>query len=231
MRHLFIGSSKEGLEIAQKLKSTLESSFEGYLECELWSDGNLFSLNKGTLDSLVKASRRFDYGILVATGDDIRNSRGRETHVPRDNVMFEMGMFLGSLGLTRAFLLVEKTSTLPTDYNGVTVPYYDLQIEGDLERAIASITQAIKNTSQSFNLRPLPSAALALSYFENFVQHLARRRLKHGIDFTLKILLPKDLSDIKTLIMYYKSKHPSEEISVYDDGGRPIVYKYKGDKL
>jgi len=229
MRHLFIGSSKEGIEVAKKLKKILEEKLPDFLECDIWNDGNIFSLNKGTLDSLVRASRKYDYGILVATADDIRKSRGRKSHIPRDNVMFEMGMFLGSLGLSRAFLLVEKNSTLPTDYNGVTVPFYDKDLYGDLERAINDIIKAITNTVRSFNLRPLPSAALALSYFENFIQHLARKRLKRGIKFSLKILLPTNLSDIKTTIIYYKSNNPSEEISVYEDGARPIVNKYAGE--
>ena len=75
MRKIFIGSSKEGLDVAKKLKKALEKKFPSFLNCTLWTDGNIFSLNKGALDSLVIASRKFDYGILVATADDIRKSR------------------------------------------------------------------------------------------------------------------------------------------------------------
>lgn len=225
MRKLFIGSSSEGLVIAKKLKKALEAKFPEFLECDLWTDGKIFSLNRGTLDSLVIASRKFDYGILLATADDIRKSRNVKAHIPRDNVMFEMGMFIGSLGLSRAFLLVEKSAILPTDYNGVTLAFFDKDLPKSLESAIKRIVATIENTQESFNLKPIPAAALALSYFDNFISPLAKKRLKDKIKFKLKILLPSNLSNINTTILAYKRKNNSEEISVYDDGGRPRVNK------
>lgn len=174
-RKLFIGSSTEGLEVAEKLKAKLETELGEFLSVERWNDGGVFSLNKGTLDSLMAAARRYDYGVLVATKDDVAKIRDAEHFVPRDNVMLEMGMFLGSLGLTRAFLLVEEHNKLPTDYNGVTVPYFNKEKDGSLDNAISDIVSAIKKTRNSYNIRPVPSAALAMGYFESFVQKLAKK--------------------------------------------------------
>lgn len=230
IRKLFIGSSSEGLDIADALKVKLEEQLSTFIECHIWTDGKIFSLNKSALDALMVASRKFDYGVLVATKDDIAKVRDVEVHIPRDNVMFEMGMFLGSLGLTRAFLLVEKFSKLPTDYNGITVPYFEKDIDGSLDKAIEKIVEAISNTKKSYNLKPVPSAALALSYFDNFVQPLARKRLKDGIAFDLKIIIPDSINDVYVAIDFYKAKHRSEEISVYNDGARPRVYKLTGKK-
>ncbi len=229
-RKIFIGSSTEGSEIAKKLKEEIESEMGDWLDCDLWNGGKIFELNTSALDALMKASRKFDYGILVATKDDITKSRGKETHVPRDNVMFEMGMFLGSLGLTRAFLLVEKQSKLPTDYNGITVPYFEKDIDGSIEEAVQKIKEAIVQSHRTYNLRPVPSAALALGYFENFVQKLAKKRLEDEIPFHLQILLPENISDITVAVQIHKKTNPSEEVRIYEKSPRPVVYKYSGNE-
>jgi hypothetical protein len=226
-RKLFIGSSKEGLSYAQKLKVTIESELDEWIDCTIWSDGEIFGLNNSTLHSLVQASRKFDYGILVASKDDKTNFRGVNVIIPRDNVLFEMGMFLGSLGLTRAFMLVEEECKLPTDYNGITVPYFNSMIEGSIEKAIHQIIQAIQNSRNSFNIKPVPSAALALGYFESFIQKLAKKRLSEDIPFSLEIFLPVNISDIDTTIKIHKRNNPSDEISIYENGSRPIVHQYK----
>ena len=229
-RKIFIGSSTEGSEIAKKLKEEIESEMGDWLDCDLWNGGKIFDLNTSALDALMKASRKFDYGILVATKDDITKSRGKETHVPRDNVMFEMGMFLGSLGLTRAFLLVEKQSKLPTDYNGITVPYFEKDIDGSIEEAVQKIKEAIVQSHRTYNLRPVPSAALALGYFENLVQKLAKKRLEDEIPFHLHILIPENISDITVAVQLYKKTNPSEELRIYEKSPRPVVYRYSGNE-
>lgn len=229
-RKLFIGSSSEGKKIAENLKTKIESENGDWIECDIWDEGKVFELNTSALDALVKASRKYDYGILVATKDDLLKSRGTNHQVPRDNVMFEMGMFLGSLGLTRAFLLVEKNSKLPTDYNGITVPYYDNDIVGSLEKAIQGIQSAICNSKKTFNLKPVPSAALALGYFESLIQNVAMKRLEQGKDFKLIILLPENISDIRTTISIHKLQNPSIEISVEEGKSRPSITKYVGEE-
>lgn len=229
-RKLFIGSSSEGIDIAKKLKEEIESEMGDWLECDLWNGKEIFDLNKSALDALIQASRKYDYGILVATKDDITKSRGVEAHVPRDNVMFEMGMFLGSLGLTRAFLFVEKHSKLPTDYNGITVPYFEKDIDGSIEEAVQKIKAAIIQSQNTYNLRPVASAALALGYFENFVQKLAKKRLDDEIPFRLKILIPDNITDLTVAVKLYKRDTPSEEVRVDKKNPRPIVFKYTGDE-
>ena len=224
-RKLFIGSSTEGLLVADHLKARLEAELNDALSIDVWNDGKIFSLNKSTLDSLMIASRKYDYGVLIATKDDIAKVRGTEHYIPRDNVMLEMGMFLGSLGLTRAFLLVEKFCKLPTDYSGVTVPCFEKDVDGSLDKAIEQILKALNNTKRSFNLKPVPSAALALGYFDNFIQPLAKKRISDNIKFSLKVLIPSNINDMRTAIDVYKYENFSEEVSVFNDGARPRVYK------
>lgn len=229
-RKLFIGSSSEGKKIDEKLKAKIESENGDWIDCDIWDEGKVFELNASALDALVKASRKYDYGILVATKDDLLKTRGSDHFVPRDNVMFEMGMFLGSLGLTRAFLLVEKQIKLPTDYNGITVPYFDDDIDGSLDNAIESIQNAISNSRNTFNLKPVPSAALALGYFESLVQNIAKKRVEQGKDFSLTILIPENISDVKGAASIHRLQNPSIDILVEEGKPRPSITKYEGDE-
>ncbi|MBK7970003.1 MAG: nucleotide-binding protein [Bacteroidetes bacterium] len=92
-RKLFIGSSTEGLSVARKLKEVIDSSCSTWIDVEVWNEGNIFAMNSNTLDSLVWASRRYDYGLLVASNDDLVESRKSVKSAPRDNVLLELGMF------------------------------------------------------------------------------------------------------------------------------------------
>jgi hypothetical protein len=229
-RKLFIGSSTKGLPIAKKVKAKIDSECGDWIHTDIWDEGSVFTLNKDALDSLIKASRKFDYGILVATKDDKLETKKIIKAIPRDNVMFEMGMFLGSLGLSRAFLLVEKANKLPTDYNGVTVPYFQRKKKGSLEEAIDKIILAVRETKNSYNLKPVPSAALALGYFNNFIQPLAKKKHEENEPFKVEIFLPKNLKDIHAEVTAYKNSNPSNEESIYGDGKRPIAFELKRQK-
>ncbi len=228
-RKLFVGSSIEGNVFAKQVVDQINYECGDWLAAQAWYEDNIFNQNESTLESLIKLSRKFDYGILIASKDDVLESRNVKSFVPRDNVMFEMGMFLGSLGLTRAYLLVEEESKLPTDYNGVTVSYFQRNLDGSLENAIAKIVNAVKVTRNTFNLKPTPSTTLATGYFLNFIQPLARKRLKENMDFKLKILLPKKIQNIEQEIQLYKKNNPSKQISVYGDNQRPIVNELEAE--
>lgn len=227
-RKLFIGSSKEGLDVATQLKKKIDKNYSDWIETVIWSEGKVFSLNKSALESLVKASRRFDYGILVATSDDISVIRKIEHVVSRDNVMLELGLFLGSLGLSRAFVLLEEGCKLPTDYTGITVPIFNRKDKKSIGKAINQILGELMNTKDSFNLKMIPSTAFALGYFENFVQPIAKKALSENSEFNLDVLLPNKLDDIDIEIQCYKRKKPSEEISVFESGTRPRVNRLLG---
>jgi predicted nucleotide-binding protein len=71
---LFVGSSAEGLRIAQAVQVLLEDA----CEVTLWTQG-VFGLGHGTLESLVMAIPDFDFAVLVLTADDLRLSRGGPT--------------------------------------------------------------------------------------------------------------------------------------------------------
>src|SRR5215216_6625298 len=95
---LFIGSSSEGLEIARAIELNLEHD----AEVTIWSSG-LFGLGMGTLETLVNSLDKFDFAALILTPDDTVTSRGDTSDSPRDNVLLELGLFVGRLGRQRTF--------------------------------------------------------------------------------------------------------------------------------
>jgi hypothetical protein len=214
-RKLFIGSSSEGKSIAEKLKTKILEECGNWIEPKLWSDDKVFTLNKSAFHSLIQSSRKYEYGIFVATADDLRKKRWHIAKTMRDNVLFEAGMFLGSLGLTRAFLLVDKKCALPSDYAGITLSIYNTR---NLENKIAEIIDKIKETQNSYKFSIIPSVALAVGYFENFIKLFAEQQQDK---FTLNILIPNNISDIKNQIDVYKSKTNSDNYGF----ARPIIYK------
>ncbi len=93
---VFIGSSTEGLKIAK----TIQLLLERVCEVTIWSQG-IFGLSRGYLEELVSSIEKFDFAILVLTPDDMTTSRETEAESPRDNVIFELGLFVGGIGRNR----------------------------------------------------------------------------------------------------------------------------------
>jgi hypothetical protein len=224
-RKLFIGSSSEGKEIADKLKSKILEECNDWIEPKIWADKNVFTLNKSTFHNLIDAARKFEYGIFIATADDVTKKRDETSKCMRDNVLFEAGMFLGSLGLTRAFLLVDNECELPSDYNGTTVTIYD---NLNIDNKINEIVTQIKDTQNSFTFNIVPATALAFGYFENFVKPLSE---KHKTDFKLEILIPRNLSDIDNLIDKHLKQTKSKVYRRFLKKQRPIVFQDTTKKL
>jgi predicted nucleotide-binding protein len=94
--NVFIGSSAEGLRIAE----AIQLNFDHDCETTLWSQG-VFGLSEGTLEALVRATVGFDFAVLVLTPDDLVTKREREGSQPRDNVLFELGLFMGKVSIPR----------------------------------------------------------------------------------------------------------------------------------
>ena len=96
---VFIGSSSEGEDVAR----ALETHLVGVAETTLWCAG-VFGLSQSTLDTLVNILDRFDVAVLVVTPDDVVVSRGTESQRARDNVMFELGLFMGRLTVSQTLV-------------------------------------------------------------------------------------------------------------------------------
>lgn len=119
---VFIISSVEALDVARIIQNAL--SYDGFI-VTLWTDG-VFKVASYALESLEGAVDDSDFAIAVAHSDDMALFRGHDWPVPRDNVVFELGLFMGRLGRKRAILMEprEDKVKLPSDLAGITtIPY------------------------------------------------------------------------------------------------------------
>jgi hypothetical protein len=155
-KKVFIGSSSEGLGYAEALHNLLlekEAKFKG-IEPTLWKDGP-FILGETTIESLEHVKVLFDYAIFVFTPDDHLTFRSNEMMAARDNVIFEFGLFVGTLGIKKTFALIPDNIKIkqPSDLLGVTFAPYnynldDKNIHGALRSACGKILKAIEKTDK-----------------------------------------------------------------------------------
>lgn len=95
---LFIGSSTEGKPVAEAIHAVLQRD----AECRVWTEG-VFQLSESNLQNLMRQVRTSEFGIFVFSPDDAVKTRGKLFSVPRDNVVYELGLFSGALGPERCF--------------------------------------------------------------------------------------------------------------------------------
>jgi len=119
---VFIISSVESLGVARAIQNAFAQ--DPFLTI-IWTDG-VFRVSNYTLQSLEDAVDNSDFAVAVAHADDITESKGKAWPAPRDNVIFELGLFMGRLGKARAILMEPRDEgvKLPSDMAGVTtIPY------------------------------------------------------------------------------------------------------------
>ena len=115
---LFIGSSKERVKIARSLKKTLSDC----AEVTVWDEAGEFELGDSVLHSLIEVGEQYDFALLVFGQDDCTMMSGKMLPSVRDNVLFELGLFMGHMGRNRAFWLSPKGSkapSFPSDLGGI----------------------------------------------------------------------------------------------------------------
>lgn len=119
---VYIAHSKEASKLARSLIRELHS----YAECLI--DENAFKRGVSFVDNVLAIARTFDFAVVLLTPDDVVTSRGVQSFAPRDNLLFEAGLFYGLMGPERTFLLVPRNCSefkLPTNIGGITFVHYD----------------------------------------------------------------------------------------------------------
>lgn len=120
---LFVGSSREGLPIAKALASQIPVDVA---TVKLWSEG-VFGASRFPIEDLATLLQCSDYAALLATADDTVTSRGKDTPAPRDNIVFELGLFMGAISRHRTFIVIPRGTDIkiPTDLLGINTVLYD----------------------------------------------------------------------------------------------------------
>src|ERR671916_1416645 len=142
---IFLGSSAK----QQKLVQALTRGLEDVAHVEPWTTS--FHPGTTTLERLLELTHDVDFAAFVFARDDWTSTSPSPSPPPesaqaspRDNVVFEAGLFGGALGMRRTFILHANGAKLPTDLLGLTSIRYDpdttpavvRQINQQLRRAI-----------------------------------------------------------------------------------------------
>lgn len=140
---VFIISSVESLPIARAIQNAF--SHDTFLTT-VWTDG-VFKIASYTLQSLEDQIDTSDFAIAIAHADDLTQSRGKDWPSPRDNVIFELGLFMGRLGRARAILMEprEQGVKLPSDLAGITTIPYRYESGVDVAAILAPACNALRD--------------------------------------------------------------------------------------
>jgi len=242
-KRLFIGSSSEQIATLNEIIALIDD----VADCTPWT--NAFGLNKSGLDSLIKQTRLSDFAILLATKDDITNSRGEVQATPRDNVIFEFGLFLGAAGPEKCYLIAEQDADLPSDLDGITVAKFT-RTPGQynsLDKVVENVILHINKAANVSELGLLPSTALAIGYYNSFIKRVCEELHKSesiAIDgkkvkvksFKVNVIIPESLDDngVGDFIMLYNKKHQLNKATTFIDpangnAGRGYPFHFKID--
>jgi hypothetical protein len=141
---IFLGSSGKQAKLVQALTRGLAE----VAEVEPWT--TVFNPGVSTLDRLVELTREVDFAAFVFAQDDWTSNAPDATDqgqaAPRDNVVFEAGLFGGALGMRRTFILHAKGAKLPTDLLGMTaVRYPEGLTPADMREVNQKLRKAIED--------------------------------------------------------------------------------------
>ena len=148
---------------------------------------------------------------------------------PRDNVLFELGLFTGRLGISKCAFLIDKEIKLLSDFNGLSLSYFD---KADTASFVSAVNQ-IKSlfiSSADDEINFFPSATLASVYFENLIVPICRFIIENG-GFTsngihykkckVNIIIPDRINeDVNLQFEKLKSSIATENVS-FKYAGRP----------
>ena len=141
---IFLGSSGKQAKLVQALTRGLAE----VAEVEPWT--TVFNPGVPTIDRLVELTREVDFAAFVFAHDDWTSSPAEASAAgqasPRDNVVFEAGLFGGALGMRRTFILHAKGAKLPTDLLGMTsVRYPETVTPVDMREVNQKLRKAIED--------------------------------------------------------------------------------------
>ncbi|MEQ0723403.1 TIR domain-containing protein [Stutzerimonas stutzeri] len=172
---IFIASAVEALDVADAFNVNLDHQ----AEVTVWKNG--FNLSQNTIDSLIKMAESVDFAIFIFTPDDIAEIRNQQKQIVRDNVVFELGLFLGTLGKERCFIVKPRDTDLhfPTDLLGLTpADYNGKRSDGNLEAAVNHPCALIKKEvarlgllSQDLNVQINARRKVAYDYKLGGIEH------------------------------------------------------------
>jgi hypothetical protein len=144
---IFLGSSSKQAKLLQALTRGLED----VAQVEPWTAS--FNPGTTTLERLLELVHDVDFAAFVFAQDDwtthsppASDPQGPGQASPRDNVVFEAGLFGGVLGMRRTFILHANGAKLPSDLLGLTcIRYGDAMTAAEMRVVNQKLRKAIED--------------------------------------------------------------------------------------
>jgi predicted nucleotide-binding protein with TIR-like domain len=151
---IFLGSSAAQTKLLQSLTRSLED----VAQVVPWTAS--FNPGTTTLGRLLELTREVDFAAFVFARDDwtIKGAASSEAGqaAPRDNVVFEAGLFGGVLGMRRTFILHASGAKLPTDLLGLTaIRYSDELTAAEMKGINQKLRKAIETEGRIVGIEGL----------------------------------------------------------------------------
>jgi hypothetical protein len=218
---VFVASSSEQIETANAVAKALHGPS---LDIHVW-DKDVFEFSSAYIESLEHELDRADFAIVVMTGHDAARVRGRSVNLPRDNVIFELGLFVGRLGRERSFFVVEADSRtrIASDLSGVEPVTFHAgrRGRGRAARSLGAQMARVRRQMLAIGIRHKSSPAVRerqalVSRFSNSVAGRWWERMRRGDDDASALSVVKVEAEpvSNTLTM---------EGSTYDKRARPLA--------
>ncbi len=120
---IFIASSSESLKWADAVQRFFSNR---KLYATVWNQG-AFPPSNYPLKSLLETINNFDFGVFIFSFDDFLEKRGKSCFAVRDNLLFELGLFIAHLGIEHNFIFIPDNVTefhWPSDLGNLTIGKY-----------------------------------------------------------------------------------------------------------
>jgi hypothetical protein len=178
---IFIASSGRALPLAKQLQLRLKKT-QAFDEPLLWAEESWGKRGPAVTDLLKDWALKSDFVAAVLTKDDVTEKQGVEHLSPRDNCIFEAGLFAGALGmdLTRCFLVCSvDDQALPSDLRGLNQIRFrepDLANNDEIVKAVGPICDQIEAAVSSRKLCCYDRPTLPLITKDDLLQREQLRR-------------------------------------------------------
>jgi len=238
---IFLGSSGK----QEKLLQALTRGLEDVAHVEPWTTS--FNPGTTTLERLLEIAHQVDFAAFVFARDDwtasipASHSTKAGQDSPRDNVVFEAGLFGGTLGMRRTFILHATGSKLPSDLLGLTCVRYDDATNADEMRIVnEKLRKAIESENRVARIEGLwwqfsltersirePSAVslLRISRGRDGVLELAGRAWQEDGSLSTRFWSEavKERKEPQGIFYYWKGERPRDPNAPQLDGTGEIL--------
>lgn len=221
---VLIYSSSRSLDIARDIQKHLKKDFD----CTIWEDGFLY--NTSFIESVQALNQIYDACIFIGSRDVQSVIKAQNTHpeqiywAPCDNIIFEIGFYMGMHGIENAIILQQKDVTLPSDIKGRGFFNFDVKEETSGRKIIIEETtlDALKKrihqiADNAFRYNSVASH-VTKSYIDNYITPLLRH-IKNGPPFELE----DKKCECKHMRILFPT-HVPEDINTYADN---VLKDYK----